>query len=205
MSSTATVLTDSSRLSRLDLWFFKVESLLNLIGGITIFFLVFLAVANALGRWFFNIPVSGYVDWVEQFMAVFAFAGLAYCQRLGGHIRMDMVLGFMKGRMLWFSEALSVAFMLFISLVLVYGSYLHFFRAFKNGDSSMDIGLPIWPAKLIVPVALSILSFRLLLQLLAYLRAFKNGTEQPVAVPLIEDAATVAAKEAESLDGGQDD
>jgi TRAP-type C4-dicarboxylate transport system permease small subunit len=202
MSGSATVLTDESRLSKADQWLFKVESVFSLIGGITIFFLVALAAINALGRWLFNLPVSGYIDWVEQFMAIFAFIGIAYCQRLGGHIRMDILLGFMRGRLLWLSEFVSAFFMLLITLVLIYGSYLHFYRAFSNGDSSMDIGLPIWPAKLVVPVALTFLALRLLLQLWGYARAIKNKAEFPIGVPLIEDAATQAAKEAESVEGG---
>ena len=31
-------------------------------------------------------------------MAVFAFLGLAYCQREGGHIRMDIVVDASRGR-----------------------------------------------------------------------------------------------------------
>jgi C4-dicarboxylate transporter DctQ subunit len=85
--------------------------------------------------------------------------------------------------------------------VLIYGSFLHFLRAYQIGDSSMDINLPIWPAKLVVPVALSILALRLILQIWAYSRAVINGGDNPIAVPLIEDAAAVAAAEAESLMG----
>jgi len=91
--------------------------------------------------------------------------------------------------------------MFLLTLVLIYGSYLHFLRAYQLGDSSVDINLPTWPAKLVVPVALSFLALRLLLQLLAYIRAIKQGGDTPVAVPLIEDAATVAANEAKSIAG----
>ncbi|MFQ3230187.1 TRAP transporter small permease subunit [Reinekea sp.] len=202
MSGSATVLEDSSAVSKADQWLFKLESLFTLFGGITILFLVGLAVTNILGRWLFNLPVTGYIDWVEQCMAIFAFVGIAYCQREGGHIRMDILLSAMKGRKLWISEWVSVFFMLLITLVLIYGSYLHFYRAFTNGDSSMDIGLPIWPAKLIVPVALSFLALRLVFQLWAYSIAILHPNKAPVAVPLIEDAATQAAREAQSLDGG---
>ena len=51
-----------------------------------------------------------------------------------------------------------------------------------------------------MPVALTVLALRLILQLWGYARALKDNSEQPVAVPLIEDAAAVAAKEAESVD-----
>ncbi len=199
MAASATVLEDKSKLSRLDRLYFKLEEILTLAGGIVILLLVFLAVTNVLGRWMFNLPIDGYIDWVEQSMAFMAFLGIAYTQRLGGHIRMDIVVGMLKGRALWCVELISTTVMFFLSVILVYGSYLHFLRAYQIGDSSLDIDLPTWPAKLVVPVALSILSLRLLLQIWAYIRAIKNGEDEPVAVPLIEDAATVAAREAATV------
>jgi len=59
--------------------------------------------------------------------------------------------------------------------------------------------LPTWPAKLLVPVALGILALRLALQLWGYWRGVRSGTDRPVAVSLIEDAAAQAAQEAESM------
>jgi C4-dicarboxylate transporter, DctQ subunit len=205
MAGSHTVLEDESTLSRLDRLFFRLESALTLVGGIVIFLLVFLATANVLGRWFFSLPISGYIDWVEQAMAFFAFLGIAYTQREGGHIRMDMLVANIHGRPLWFTEFLSTLLMLFVTLVLIYGSFLHFLRSYQIGDSSLDINLPTWPAKLVVPVALTMLALRLLLQLWGYLRAFKQGGDSPVAVPLIEDAAAVAAAEAEALLGDEGD
>ena len=203
MSGNSTVLEDDSTLSRLDRIFFGFESILNMLGGVVVFLLVFLATANVLGRWFFNLPINGYIDWVEQAMAFMAFLGIAYTKRMGGHIRMDMLVGHLRGRLLWFVELISVIFMFLVTLVLVYGSYLHFLRAYSIGDSSLDIDLPTWPAKLVVPFALSVLALRLLLQIWAYLRALIQGGDTPVAVPLIENAATVAAKEAQALLGDE--
>lgn len=180
---------------------YKLESLLTLIGGTVILLLVFLATANVLGRWLFSMPISGYIDWVEQSMAFLAFLGIAYTKRDGGHIRMDIVVAHIHGRALWLVELLSTLLMLAITLVLIYGSYLHFWRAFKIGDSSLDINLPIWPAKLVVSVAFTVLALRLMLQVWGYARAVKEGGDTPVAVPLIEDAAAVAAAEAEAVMG----
>ncbi len=201
MAGSSTVLTDDTFLSRSDQLYFKLESWLTLIGGITIFLLVFLAVTNILGRWIFSSPINGFIDWVEQAMAFFAFLGIAYTQRVGGHIRMDIVIGALRGRVLWLAELISTALMLILTLILIYGSFLHFKRAFVIGDTSIDIDLPTWPAKLVVPFALTLLSCRLMLQIWGYCRAIKQNTDTPVAVPLIEDAATIAAKEAIAIAG----
>ncbi|MDH5600667.1 MAG: TRAP transporter small permease [Gammaproteobacteria bacterium] len=199
MPSSTSIFEDQSKLSIADRMFFKLESVLNLLGGIIIFLLVFLATANVLGRWLFDMSINGYIDWVEQAMAFMAFLGIAYTKRLGGHIRMDIVISHLRGRWLWFTELVSVVLMLLITLLLIYGSYLHFLRAYQLGDSSLDIDLPTWPAKLVVPVALTVLALRLVLQIWGYARAWKENSEQPVGIPLIEDAAAVAAKEAESV------
>lgn len=201
MSAAASVLADNSTLSRLDRLFFRLESLLTLAGGFAIFLLVLLATVNILGRWIFSSPISGYVDWVEQAMAFIAFLGIAYTQRMGGHIRMDILVGKFRGRYLWFTELVTTLLMLAVTSVLIYGSYMHFWRAYTIGDSSLDINLPTWPAKLVVPIALTILAMRLLLQLWGYMRALKQGGDKPVAVPLVESAADVAAREASAVSG----
>ena len=205
MAGSHTVLEDQSSLSVLDRLFYRLETALTLLGGIVIFLLVLLATANVLGRWMLSLPISGYIDWVEQAMAFFAFLGIAYTQRDGGHIRMDMLVSNIHGRVLWFTELMSTLLMLAVTVVLIYGSYLHFLRAYQIGDSSLDINLPTWPAKLVVPIALTILAVRLLLQIWGYLRALISGGDTAVAVPLIEDAAAIAAAEAESMLGDEND
>ncbi|MCV6597357.1 MAG: TRAP transporter small permease [Mangrovicoccus sp.] len=207
MSGGSAVLSDDSALSRWDRAWFRVESSLSLISGLVIFALVLLAVYNVLARKFLGAPVPGYVDWTEQFMAVFAFLGLAYCQREGGHIRMDLFVGALRGRWLWAVELISALLMWLLCTALIYGSWFHMSRSFDwnaplwSRDSSIDIALPLWPAKLIVPFALAVLWIRLALQIWGYARALRRGDVRPVALPLPESASEQAAREAESVDG----
>ena len=195
--SSASVRTDDSALSRVDRHLFRIESTLNLASGLVVFTLMLLAVAQILGRKIFNAPIPGFIDWVEQFMVVFAFLGVAYCQRVGGHIRMDILIGKARGRPLWLAEVVSVLLMMTVVTALTYGAWVHFERALQIGDSTIDIALPTWPAKLLVPLSLGLLWFRLLVQLVGYGKALWNGEETPVAVPLIEDPATIAKREAQ--------
>ncbi len=207
MAGTASVLTDDSLLSRLDQRLFSIEKILILVGGLAIFSLMVLAVFSVGGRNFFNRPLSGYVDWIEQIMPLIAFVGIAYTQRVGGHIRMDILIGQLKGRPLWLAEFVGTLAMLLLMILLVWGSWAHFQRSFDfnvpmwSRDSSIDIALPLWPAKLLAPVAFFILSLRLVIQLIGFGRAFATNATHPVAVPMIEDAATQAQREAEHVSG----
>ena len=211
MAGDSSVLQDGSLLSRLDRALFRLESWLALIGGLAVFGLMLLAVVSVGGRNLVNHPLPGYVDWIEQAMPLIAFVGVSYCQRLGGHIRMDILIGQLRGRALWTAEFASTLLMLILMLLLVWGSWAHFERSFDfaaplwSRDSSLDIRLPLWPAKLLAPIAFGVLSLRLGLQLWGYGRAIRRGETRPVGVPLIEDAATVAAHEAATVSGSEED
>ena len=210
MATGATVLGDDSALSRVDRGLYSVERALALLSGLAVFSLMILAVISVGGRNFFNQPLPGYVDWIEQIMPLIAFMGVAYTQRDGGHIRMDIFVGLFRGRALWLVELVTTLVVLVVMVLLVWGSWAHFQRSFDWGaplwsrDSSIDIGLPIWPAKLLAPIAFAVLSLRLLLQVWGFGRALVAGDERPVAVPLIEDAASQAAREAAQLRGHDD-
>lgn len=200
--SGASVLEDGSRLSVIDRKLHKLETVLALISGIAVFSLMVLAVVSVGGRNLMNAPLPGYVDWIEQVMPIIAFMGIAYTQRDGGHIRMDMLVGRLKGRVLWGAEMVTAIFTLVLLLLLVWGSWSHFDRSFDfarplwSNDSSIDISLPIWPAKLLVPVAFCVLCVRMIIQIYGYGRACVLGLPTPVAVPLVVSAAQQAMDEA---------
>lgn len=210
MAGIAAVLEDGSALSRLDRALYRIERVLGLVSGIAVFMLMVLAVISVSGRNLFNAPLPGYVDWIEQAMPLIAFMGISYTQRDGGHIRMDILVGALKGRALWAAEFATTAFILALMVLLVWGSWAHFQRSFDfaaplwSRDSSMDIALPLWPAKLLAPVAFSVLCLRLVLQLWGYGRAFALNLVEPVAVPLVQSAAEQAAAEADMVSGADD-
>lgn len=207
MAGSSAVLTDSSLLSRMDQGLLRLERFFALIAGFAVFGLMVLAVVSVTGRNLFNEPLPGYVDWIQQLMPLIAFMGISYVQRDGGHIRMDILVAQLRGRPLWIFEFVTTALILGLMVLLVWGSWSHFDRSFDfskpmwSRDSTIDIGLPIWPAKLLAPVAFAVLCLRTVIQLIGYGRAIISGTDSPIAVPLIQSAAEQAAAEAEHIEG----
>src|SRR6056297_1009003 len=185
MAGAASVLSDNSSLSKLDRGLYRIERQLALLSGLAVFSLMVLAVFSVGGRNFFNQPLPGYVDWIEQVMPLIAFMGVAYTQREGGHIRMDLLVGALRGRALWAAELVTTLAILILMVLLVWGTWAHFQRSFDwsapmfSRDSSMDINLPIWPAKLVVPVAFSVIVLRLALQVSIYAKALVSGVNRP--------------------------
>ncbi|MGA7985306.1 MAG: TRAP transporter small permease [Burkholderiales bacterium] len=188
---------EGSTLGVFDVRLGRVETFFNLVAAAFIFALMLLGMAQVLGRQLFNHPISGYIDFVELSMATFAFLGVAYCQRLGGHVRMEMFLKIAPDRVRWAMEVFGTLIALFVIAVLTWYSFDHFLRAYRLGDSTIDAELPVWPSKLIVPVSFALLWLRLLVQLVAYLRLVANPAAEPVALPRTMTAEEIAAQDIE--------
>ena len=174
--------SSSVLLRRADALLSPVEDSLNLIAALSIFFLMFVGVAQIVGRTVFDFAIYGYIDWMEQASSLFAFLGIAYAQRLGSHIGMDLTMNWRPTNR-WKIELFGVSVAMVIITILVYASFTNFLRAYSIGDSTMDIKLPTWPAKLMVPLALSVLWLRMSLQIAGYLRMIAYPDAEPIAVP----------------------
>lgn len=194
--SEATALSPGARmLKNVDEMFFKFEKFLNLLASLVILGVMLIGVFQILGRKLFNIPVPGYVDVIEMVMTIFAFISIAYCQRLGGHVRMEIILGRLSGRVLYGLEIFGTLVAMTVVLILMTFAFDHFLRAWEIGDSTIDIQLSIWPSKLLVPFAFAVLAFRLLLNLFGFIRLFKDPNAEQIAVPKIESVDEQAQHE----------
>ncbi|MDP2372791.1 TRAP transporter small permease subunit [Reyranella sp.] len=190
-------------LRRADQVLSHAEDGLNLIAALAIFFLMFVGVVQIVGRTVFDFAIYGYIDWIEQASVLFAFLGIAYAQRLGSHIGMDLTMGWRPATR-WKIELFGVAMALAIITVLIYASFTNFLRAYSIGDSTMDIRLPTWPAKLMVPLALSVLWLRLSLQIWGYLRMIANPDAEPIGIPRLVTIETQVQDEIAEVLGKQD-
>lgn len=195
-ASDPTLGTGGGALGAVDRIMHTIEKATALISGYGIFALMLVGVAHVIGRKFFDLPVFGYIDIVEIMMSFLVFLGLAYTDRLGGHIRMELFVSLLKGRWLPAFELVGVVLGLGIVSVLLVYSWDHAMRAYFLGDSTIDAQIPLWPSKLVIPFSLGLLFIRLLVSLWAYVRLLIDPSRAPVAVPEIIDAEQQALREA---------
>ncbi|MBM3646333.1 MAG: TRAP transporter small permease [Alphaproteobacteria bacterium] len=182
----------------------RLEDGMNLIAAAAIFFLMFVGVFQIIGRTVFDTAIYGYIDYMEQASALFAFLGISYAQRVGAHIRMDLLLRGFSLRFMWSMELFAVLVALVVIAILVDSTWQNFLRAYQLGDSTIDIKLPVWPTKLLVPVVLAILCVRLILQSFDYIRLIRYPDAEPIAVPKIETIEEQAQNEIEDALGREE-
>lgn len=188
-------------LSKASTRFVLVEDAANMFAAAAIFALMVLGVLQIVLRTFFNAPITGYIDLVELSMASMAFLGAAYSQRLGAHIRMELLVGRLRGRLLWAVEAFGLLVAMFIIGVLIWYGTGHFLRSYTLGDTTIDAEFPVWPSKLLVPLAFSLLFVRLAMQFLGAIRLMINPDAERVAVVTIKEVADQAQDEIHEIMG----
>ncbi|HSF93662.1 MAG TPA: TRAP transporter small permease [Thermohalobaculum sp.] len=184
-------------INRADRLLSPLEDLLNFIAAIAVMFLMLLGVVQIAlrTRWLFNAPIFGYIDMIELSMPILAVLGISYCQRHGVHIRMDILLQHLKGRLLWSIEAFaSLAGTIIIGLLARY-SWVFFHDAYTSGDSTTDAQLLTWPSKLLIPFALALLTIRLAIQFAGAVRMAIDPSRQPIGVVVVKDVAEQAREE----------
>ncbi|MEM7742968.1 MAG: TRAP transporter small permease [Pseudomonadota bacterium] len=192
------------------------EDALNFIAALAIMFLMLLGVVQIGLRLrelcipftdtcvqLLNAPIFGYIDMIELAMPILAIIGISYVQRQGAHIRMDILMGRLSGRVLWIIEAFAAICTLIIAVLLARFAWTFFYDAYSIGDSTTDAEISTWPSKLLVPFAFALWVIRMLVQFLGAIRLSLNPDLPPVGVVVQKDIAAQAQDEIRDALGGE--
>jgi C4-dicarboxylate transporter DctQ subunit len=156
-----------------------VEDWLNLASVFIIMFLMFFASAEIIGRYVFNFPIPGHVEIVELIMAGVVFFGIAYTQRVDGHVRMELfVTRVLRGRSYHIAEAITTSLSLFVYLFIFIYSFKAALFSLKVGDTTAYIYWPTWPSKLAIPLGSIFLCMRFAIEIVQHTAQAIAGEEK---------------------------
>ena len=185
-------------LKSLDKFLSYFEDNLILFSGICIFIVMILTSFQILSR-VMGYPWPGYLEISELTISIFAFLGVAYAQKMDSHIRMELLVANLKGRIKWLVELISSFVSLLIVIILIYYSLLFAIDAYKIGDSTYDYLYPTWPAKILVPTGFFFWALRLLIEIIGYSRMLIFKNESPFGIPIIKSPEELAKEEISSI------
>lgn len=187
-----------------DLWG-RVEDGCAAVAGVLIALAMGMTVFEVIARRVFNAPLPGVIDMFDLGMAAVAFLGASQCQRAGGHVRMELVVRKLKGRTLWVVESITTLCAFLFVAAVSEASAEAVIRAYRVGDSTMDLLLPVWPAKTLVTLALIVLAVRLGIQFIDSMRLVLHPDETPVAALSVASVTEIAQEEIAEAFGEHDD
>ena len=115
-----------------------IDTASGFIMAIIVAFLMLSVTVEVIARYVYK-PTPGHVELVRIIIPVIAFLGVAYAQSFAGHIRVEILLLMLKGRVYHFTESLWLFLSLgiFIILTIIFhlllAQFLLLFVPFHSG------------------------------------------------------------------------
>jgi TRAP-type C4-dicarboxylate transport system permease small subunit len=128
----------------------------GMLAGLFIILITIMILFQIVGRWF-GVVIPSTEDFAGFFLAATTFLALAYTFRMGGHIRVTILVHLLKGKLQRF--ALALALLIFI-VIIAYGVYYTGAFVYESWSfhelSQGYIAVPLWVPQLSMVVGLSI-------------------------------------------------
>jgi TRAP-type C4-dicarboxylate transport system permease small subunit len=140
----------------------------GIISEIATFVMMALVVANIIGRYLFNHPVTGTLEITESLLVIIIFLSLAMTQYDGGHIRVTILTRRLPRRL---ARAATVFAMIFGAAFFTWCAYAAWRFAVQswsfNEHEWGTVVFPLYPMKFIVFAGIAMLAFQFLLDAIA--------------------------------------
>ena len=140
----------------------------GLVSALATFLMMMLVVANVLGRYLFNAPLTGTLEFTESLLVLIIFLSVALTQYDGGHIRVTLLTRRLPRAC---ARALTVFCMLAGAVFFAWCAYAAWkFAAQSWSFNEQEWGtvvFPLWPVKFVVFVGIAMLAIQFLLDAIA--------------------------------------
>jgi TRAP-type C4-dicarboxylate transport system permease small subunit len=124
--------------------------------------------------------VRGVFEWTEMFLPALVFLALAPAQRAEKHVAVDLVTILLPSRV---SAALQSIGLLVIAGCLAWWAFaagVVGWSSFKRGEYRFGlVEVPLWPARLVIPVGVAVTLIWVLLQLWEQVQVLLGRNEPP--------------------------
>jgi len=147
---------------------------------IVIFLILFLMLSvttEVVARYVFK-PTPGHVELVRLIMPVIAFLGISYAQSYNGHIRVELLLLKLKGRVYHSLESFYLALSLVVFMFLAIFTLDNALFALEMGDVTPMYNFPTWGTRLFIFIGSAVMCLRLIIQLTQNIIQVVSGIER---------------------------
>lgn len=149
--------------------------------GATIAFSLFYFVCDILLRRLAGVSIPGTLDFGGFFMVMIVFFGIPYAQKVGGHMRLVVVLERLPVKAQKYANLVTGMIVASTAAVLTYRTFIYAWDAWRSKDVAWVAGLdlPLWPIQAIAPFGMGVLAIELLTELVRGFRAeSREGGDQ---------------------------
>lgn len=121
-----------------------------------------ISAGNALSRYLFDLSSNAFLEIQWQLFAATFLLGAAYVLKLNEHVRVDLIYGALGQRKkLWVDVFGYLVFFFPVMFIMLEMAWPWAWASFRAGEGSANAGgLPVWPAKFLLPIGFTLLTLQ---------------------------------------------
>ncbi|WP_170835877.1 TRAP transporter small permease [Salinicola sp. MIT1003] len=133
----------------------KLSNIMLCVSGLSVVVILIIGAADTVGRAFWNKPVVGAVEISEALLAVSIFSALAYAQKQGSHVAVDIFSSNYGPRLARWARKLILTVTLVVLGFLLWRTGITAYEGWLNNEVSAGLfRVPIWLAKIVAAAGL---------------------------------------------------
>jgi len=166
---------------------------LVLLGSLGMMLSMLICAADVVGTNFFDWPVPGTLEITESTMVLIVFGALAFTQEKRGHIRVEILHGFMSARGKSAADLFTHLLALLFFVLLGWYSWGELTYSWEIQEATMGtIRFPLYPARTLLTAGAVLLVLQLLLDVIGDFGRTWRGEPPPQHGPAPQDTAKVS-------------
>ena len=166
---------------------------LVLLGSVGMMLSMLICFADVVGTNFLDWPVPGTLEITESTMVLIVFGALAFTQEKRGHIRVEILHGFMSARGKSLADLVTHLLALVFFVLLAWYSFGELSYSWEIREATMGtIRFPLYPARTLLTAGALLLVLQLVLDVIGDFGRAWRGEPPPQHGPAPEDTAKVS-------------
>lgn len=172
-----------NRMTRLILLADRLSDVAGFVASVLVLAATGVCVVNALLRYGFDFGSNAWIEAQAVMFGMMIYLGGAQTLRMNEHIRIDILYGARSERTRLWIDLLGILLLLLpVTMSMTWFSWSYFASSFASGETSPNTGgLPLWPAKLAIPLGFGLLSLQGLAELLRRVGALRGLVQVDVS------------------------
>jgi len=151
----------------------KVIRIFGAAGAAFILAIMVLTTIDVVGRYVIGSPLKGSVEISEILFLSAVYLGLSYTHLFREHVGVDLFVSRLSQRTRLVLETIMLLLALFTYGVLAWRGAGAFWTSLETGEYRWGlISIPLWPARLMIPLGVSTLSLKFIAEIVRNIRKF---------------------------------
>lgn len=141
----------------------RCEKWSTFVAVLSIFIMMCLTTADAIGRYLFNFPITGAYEVTEKYLMLIAvYMGASYTYRAGSNIRITLILDHLPREVKMALNIFAQIFSICYGFLLVIPTAQNVFRTYGQKTTLSSLSFPLWVPYMAIPIGLLVMSLFML-------------------------------------------